>query len=157
MSLPLVEGGGRPLTEEEKKLLRLMKPLRIYVHETKVWHQAFTKYFKTYSISDGEARVGFEDLDETVGPYKPDWDYDEPVLTVKLVGENKPLIRIEGYGGILTVDLYYGDTLLVGNVKEHVGEEFEVEVREEAGIPWWAIALGVAVAGGGLFYASLRR
>jgi len=123
-----------------ERMKELLKPLRIYVHNTKVWHNAFSEYFKIYSITDNSARVGFEDLDERKDK-KVDWDFNEPILDIKLE-DNKLIIKIVEFEGGYTVDLYYGDKLLIKDCRRHVGAEVEVEVQESSVISALGVVLG---------------
>jgi hypothetical protein len=105
-----------------------LKPLKIYVKDTGVWHYAFTKYFKVYSSTATSAEVGFEDLDEEIGE-KPDWSFEEPKLYIEVLSPSKVRISVESFKGTYSIQLWYGDQLLTGAVEEMVGQSFETDFK----------------------------
>jgi len=133
---------GSPLIEEIPKWLQgfASQPLFYYkdYRETPT-HSIDSRYAKIEVIKpDIEYKVGFEDRDEDMVkkgyPYKPDYDYDEPVLHIVRDG-NKMKVTIEKYGGLGISRIKYFDKVLwdpVGGLfKSNVGSTKTIEIPEE--------------------------
>lgn len=93
-----------------------LKPLKIYVKDTGVWHEAFTKYFKVYEKGTNWTRVGFEAQDQGAGE-TPDWDFDDPKLYLEVLSPTTVRITVESFTESRCVELWYGYKQLTGAVE----------------------------------------
>ncbi len=102
---------------------------RLYVHNTRVWKGwdwvilpdgrkvsvSPGKYLKFYRVEEDFVEAGFEDLTEEIGQH-PDYDYDEPVFQVRLLGESDGVavleVKIVKYTAAYTNSLYVDGVLL---------------------------------------------
>jgi len=138
-------------------------------------HTVDSKYCKVQVVVPGkEYLLGFEDRDEGMVekgyPYKPDWDYDEPVLRVRKT-DGSIEVKVEKYGGWGISRILYNDQVLFDPVggwfKTNVGKTKTIGVPGAVTPPspptveveettWdkvkkflpWGIAFGALFAGG---------
>lgn len=140
-----------------------------YIHTDTSWadHEADSIYCRVTTIREGrEWALGFEEGDESFAAqdpsFKPDWDFDEPVLRV-IKTDNILNITTEKYGGYThACRVNYGTTVLFARVggaaPRHIGETVGLDLNtrkvvapgEVPVITWekikkfvpWGIAIG---------------
>jgi hypothetical protein len=97
---------------------------------------------------------GFEDWTEEI-EQMPDYDYDEPACTVSESGFVVRTVTVRCWlGGLTTVDLYYGDELVISEIRagrEYTGSFTYVSLRDVA----FTAGAGGAIAV--LLYLLTRR
>lgn len=140
-----------------------LKLFNIYVRNTRVrkgYDWLILPDGRRISVAPGKymsiapSVFGFEDWTEEIGE-KPDYDYNEPVCTVSESGFVVRTVTVKCmHDGVTTVDLYYGDKLVVPEIKagrEYTGGFTYVSLRDVA------ITAGAGGAIAALLYFLTRR
>jgi hypothetical protein len=121
-----------------------LKLFNIYVRDTRVrkgYDWLVLPDGRRVSVAPGKYMLitpsgfGFEDMTEEIGE-KPDYDYNEPVCVVSESGFVVRTVTVKcRLDGVTTVDLYYGDKLVVPEIRagrEYTGGFTYVSLRDVA-------------------------